>query len=115
MPEPDGYSSPCALEGQCRSNFEREVLHAIAECRLPLPDEAQKVIYEEDEPIAIADFFYAPRILVFADGSPHHRDYVQAADKRKRQRLKALGYRVVVVRAEDPDLGLSELADRLGG
>jgi len=102
------------LQAQCQSDFEREVLHAIAECRLPLPDEAQKVIYEEDEPIAIADFFYAPRILVFADGSPHHRDYVQVADKRKRQRLKALGYRVVVVKAEEPDVGLSKLAERLG-
>jgi len=36
------------------------------------------------------------------------------ADKRKRQRLKALGYRVVVVKAEEPDVGLRELAERLG-
>jgi very-short-patch-repair endonuclease len=47
------------------------------------------------------------------DGSPHHRDYVQAADERKRRRLKALGYRIVVVQAEDVETGLSELAARI--
>jgi len=39
-------------------------------------------------------------ILVFVDGSPHHRDYVQMADARKRLRLKALDYRVVAITAE---------------
>lgn len=38
---------------------------AIRDRRLPLPDAAQKIIYDGDEPIATADFFYAPRILVF--------------------------------------------------
>ena len=48
------------------------------------------------------------------DGSPHHCDYIQAADERKRRRLKALGYRIVVVKAEDPEEGLSDLAARVG-
>jgi len=48
------------------------------------------------------------------DGSPHHQDYVQAADERKRRRLQALGYRVVVVKAEDSTTGLSDLAARVG-
>jgi len=61
----------------------------------------------------IADFFYEPRIVVFVDGSPHHRDYVQEADRRKRNRLKGLGYRVTVVKPEEPDAGLDELAARL--
>ena len=103
------------LEAKCQSDFEREVLAAIWDRDLPLPDEAQKTIYDGDEPIATADFFYAPRILVFVDGSPHYRDYVQAADDRKRRRLKALGYRVVVVRAEEPEAGLDDLTGRLGG
>jgi len=53
------------------------------------------------------------RVVVFVDGSPHHRDYVQAADERKR--LKALGYRFVVVRGDDPEEGLSTLAGRVAG
>jgi len=102
-----------ALEAQCQSDLERQVLRAILERGLRLPDEAQKTIYDGDEPLAIADFFYTPRILVFVDGSPHHRDYVQAADERKRRRLKALGYRVVVVKADEPEAGLNDLAARV--
>jgi hypothetical protein len=101
------------LIGQCQSDLERDVLQAIRERGLPLPDAAQETLYDGDEPLAIADFFYAPRIVVFVDGSPHHRDYVQEADRRKRMRLKGLGYRVTVVKAEDPDAGLDELAARL--
>jgi very-short-patch-repair endonuclease len=102
-----------ALEAQCQSDLEREVLGAIRERGLRLPDEAQKTIYDGDEPIASADFFYTPRILVFVDGSPHHRDYVQAADERKRRRLKALGYRVVVVKGGEPEAGLKDLTARV--
>lgn len=53
------------------------------------------------------------RIVVFVDGSPHHRDYVQEADQRKRMRLKRLGYRIVVARAEEPETRLDDLAARL--
>jgi hypothetical protein len=49
------------------------------------------------------------------DGSSHHRDYVQEADERKRQRSKALGYRIVGVRGEELEAGLADLAVRLGG
>jgi very-short-patch-repair endonuclease len=103
------------LRGQCQSDFERQVLSAIRDGGLPLPDEAQKIIYDGDAPLATADFIYGPRILVFVDGSPHYRDYVQAADERKRRRLKALGYRIVVVKADDPEAGLSDLAARVSG
>ena len=64
---------------------------------------------------AVADFAYKrEQVVVFVDGSPHHRDYVQAADEHKRRRLKALPYRVVVVQAVDPETGLNELAARIG-
>ena len=102
-----------ALAAQCQSKLERDILAAIRDRGLPLPDEAQKTIYDGDEPLASADFYYAPRILVFVDGSPHHRDYVQAADDRKRRRLKGLGYRVTVVQADNPGAGLDELAARV--
>jgi len=102
------------LEAQCGSDFERQVLRAIQERGLPLPDAAQHTLYDGDEPIAVADFFYAPKILVFVDGSPHYRDYVAAADETKRRRLKAKGYRIVAIRADDVEGGLDDLAGRLG-
>ena len=42
------------------------------------------------------------------------RAYVQDADRRKRMRLRGLGYRPVVVNADDPGAGLDELAGKLG-
>ncbi|MBC7250472.1 MAG: DEAD/DEAH box helicase [Anaerolineae bacterium] len=105
------------LEAQCQSDLEREVLRAIRRRGLPLPDAAQHHLYDRDgSPLAVSDFYYERgRVIVFVDGSPHHRDYVQAADERKRTRLKALGYRVVVVRGEDLEAGLDDVAARLGG
>jgi very-short-patch-repair endonuclease len=102
------------LEAVCQSDFERQILAAIRDRGLPLPDEAQKTVYEGDEPIASADFFYEPRIVVFVDGSPHYRDYVAAADDSKRRRLKAKGYRIVAIRADDVEGGLDDLTRRLG-
>jgi very-short-patch-repair endonuclease len=93
------------LLAQCQSDFERSVLQAISERNLPLPDEAQKTLYHDGIPIASADFFYeGPRIVVFVDGSPHHKDYVQADDHEKRRELKRRGYRIVVVENTDQDL-----------
>lgn len=103
-----------ALAAQCESDLERQVLKAIRDRGLRVPDEAQRTIYDEDEPLAIADFFYEPKIVVFVDGSPHHRDYVRDADRRKRLRLKGLGYRIVVVKADDTEAGLDELARKVG-
>jgi len=102
------------LEAQCQSDFEREVLTVIRDQGLPLPDEAQRMICDGDEPIAIADFFYAPRILVFVDGSPHYQDYVQAADERKRRRLKALGYRILAITGDGLEEALTRLREWLG-
>ena len=85
------------LAAACESDLEQEVL------------EAQRTIYD-GEPLVIADFFYEPKIVVFVDGSPHQRDYVQEDGRRKRMRLKGLGYRLVVVKAEEPGVGLDELA-----
>ena len=79
------------LHEQCQSGFEREVLRAIRDSELPLPDEAQRTVYEGDEPVAEADFFYEPRMLVFVDGSPHYKDYIKHADREKRLRLKRMG------------------------
>jgi very-short-patch-repair endonuclease len=103
-----------ALRAQCESDLEREVLDAIRDRGLPLPDAAQETIYDDGAPLVIADFVYEPKIVVFVDGSPHYRAYVQDADRRKRMRLRGLGYRLVVVKADDPETGLDELARKVG-
>ena len=102
------------LEAQCQSDFEREVLRAIHQRGLPLPDAAQKTLYDGDEPIGTADFFYVPRIVIFVDGSPHYLDYVSAADDAKRRRLKARGYRILAIREDQLDESLDRLARWLG-
>jgi hypothetical protein len=100
-----------ALREKCESSLEAEILKAIDEQGLPLPDAAQKTIYEGDAPLAEADFYYDPKVVVFVDGSPHHKDYVEAADREKRLRLKRAGYRIVVV--ESPS-DLEVLEARVG-
>ena len=94
----DRYSE---LEKKCDSGFEIQVLHEIKKRGYRLPDEAQKVIHEGDEPITIADFFYNPNVSVFVDGPDHEKDYVKHADTRKRNRIKSLGYRVLLIKSID--------------
>jgi len=97
------------LAALCQSELERQVLRSIEEQGLPLPDAAQETLYEGDEPIAIADFFYEPRIAVFVDGSPHYLDYIAGADAAKRKRLKARGYRVLSISGDRLAEGLATL------
>ena len=89
------------LMAQRQSDLERRVVQAIQPRGLPLPQAAQKTLYDGGEPIAIADFFYESRIAIFVDGSPHYRDYVVAADESKRRRLKAQGYRVLAIAGDE--------------
>jgi very-short-patch-repair endonuclease len=64
--------------------------------------------------VASADFFYEPkRLAVFVDGPPHDKDYIASADEEKRRRLKALGYRVLVIRYDRKDHDLHTLKNRL--
>jgi hypothetical protein len=102
-----------ALAAQCQSGLERDVLAAIRDRGFPLPDAAQKTVYDGDAPLATADFSYAPRILLFVDGSPHYRDYAAAADERKRRRLKALGYRILAIAGGRLEEALARLEEWL--
>lgn len=102
------------LLAQCESELERTVLRAIVQRGLPLPDEIQRIIYDGDEPVARADFFYRPNHVVFVDGPPHDQDYVQALDANTRRRLQRLNYRPLVIRYDEQDSGLNELAQRVG-
>jgi len=86
------------LYDKCDSDFERAVLDKIVELGLPLPDDGQNIIYNGAIPIAKPDFFYKPNIAVFVDGPDHEKEHVKAADKVKRDKLRALGYTVVEIK-----------------
>jgi hypothetical protein len=49
------------------------------------------------------------------DGPDHDKDYVMESDKKKRERLEGMGYRIFVVRYnEDLDERITKLASYLG-
>jgi hypothetical protein len=54
------------------------------------------------------------RSTTFIDGLSHDQDYVQAIDANTRRRLQQLNYRPLVIRYDDRETGLAELARRLG-
>ena len=97
------------LLAKCQTELERTVLRAIRDRGWRLPTDAQRTIYDGVAPLASADFFYAPKLIVFVDGSVHHKDYVMAGDEAKRERLKALGYEMVVIREEALEGDLEKL------
>jgi hypothetical protein len=47
-----------SLLSKCESELEKETLRAIAGKNIPLSTEAQKTIYEGDEPVTRVDFYY---------------------------------------------------------
>jgi superfamily II DNA or RNA helicase/rubrerythrin len=86
----------------CESSLERKVLEAVREEGYPYPDEAQKTIYNGDEPVVQADFYYSdgaqPQpIVVFVDGPDHEKEHVQRDDAAKRERLLRMNYRYVSI------------------
>ena len=94
----------------CESKFEKETLMEIINRGLPLPDNAQKIIYEGDKPIAKADFFYKSKnIVVFVDGEAHENDYVSLDDERRRKVLESLGYRIFSVHYSNTEDGMGKL------
>ncbi|SDR05900.1 DEAD/DEAH box helicase [Natronobacterium texcoconense] len=101
-----------ALQQACESELERKVLAAIRDEGYPLPDRAQETIYDGDEPVVQADFYYdddsRPQpVVVFVDGPDHDKEHVAQQDEEKRQRLLRLGYRYFSI--ESP----TEVAEKL--
>jgi very-short-patch-repair endonuclease len=86
----------------CESEFEKNVLREVCKRGFPLPSDAQKTIFEVDEPVAQADFYYDDRsIVVFVDGEHHDAEPTKSTDKTKRERLEAMGYRIFVIRYDE--------------
>jgi len=103
-------SSPSAhkhyeeLKASCESSFEENVLAAIYEAGLPLPDTGQHILAEGDEMIARADFAYLKgghAVVVFVDGPDHDSEVQKRDDQRKRERLDLMGYTVFVIHHRD--------------
>jgi len=101
------------LVGEAVRSLEPEVLTRLRRLGLPAPDELHKTIHVNGEPIAEADLFYGPKVVVFIDGPDHDKDYVGVADEAKRRKLNARGYDVVVIHHAAVGDGVRSLAERL--
>jgi ATP-dependent helicase YprA (DUF1998 family) len=78
-----------------RSELERRYLRWLAAEGRRLPDAAQ---YRVSDPPCVADFFFAPRTLVFCDGAPHDEPAQRQRDAALRSALEANNYIVQVIR-----------------
>lgn len=77
-----------------RSELERRFINHLQRTGRRLPDEAQRRL--ADFP-SIPDFFYAPNVCIFCDGSVHDDLTQKSKDEAIRRQLKEY-YRVVVIR-----------------
>ena len=88
------------MKDKCDSELERKVLDEIVNQKLPLPDDAQKMYFDGDVPVAKADFYYElskNKIYVFVDGPPHHDEQKQKEDKVKRDIIESKGFTLITL------------------
>jgi Lhr-like helicase/very-short-patch-repair endonuclease len=82
-----------------RSELERKFLKTLEKENLRLPDDAQ---YKISNLNCVVDFYYHPNICVFCDGSVHDNPLQAQKDKQLREELVNKGYRVIVIRYDQP-------------
>ncbi|MBM4287361.1 MAG: DEAD/DEAH box helicase [Deltaproteobacteria bacterium] len=86
------------------SSLEREFLDYLYIQKLRLPDFAQ---FRPDQDVHTQpDFYYKrdriPGVCIFVDGPPHDNPHQAQQDKQVREALQEKGYRVVVIRHDQP-------------
>jgi very-short-patch-repair endonuclease len=66
--------------------------------------------------VAQADFYYeGDRLAIFVDGPDHDKDFVMERDRKIREKLDGMGYRIFIIRYdEDLDNRVASLAKYLG-
>jgi hypothetical protein len=88
------------LKIKCGSKLEKNILDLIYKAGIKLPDDVQKLIYDNDVPKVKPDFFYkglgSKGLCIFVDGPEHEKENTKLEDKEKRRWLKGNGYRVFV-------------------
>lgn len=82
-----------------RSEIERRLLDLLASQGNRLPDAAQHAIEQVG---CIPDYWYRPNVCVFCDGSVHDEPETAERDREIREELVAMGYRVIVIRYDEP-------------
>ena len=94
----DDHYARLRAQADPNSTLEVRFLDGLRERGLRLPDDAQRRV----EGLYVQpDFFYAPNLYVFVDGSVHDDEETAAADRRKRRAMVKDGYRVLVYRYDD--------------
>jgi ATP-dependent helicase YprA (DUF1998 family)/very-short-patch-repair endonuclease len=90
------------LRQQCdaRSELEKKFLDHLYRQRHRLPDAAQKLLPNyPSQP----DFYYdGGAVCVFCDGTPHDEPRQKERDKETRDKLRNMGYRIIVIRYDKP-------------
>ena len=87
------------------SDLEKQFLDHLYKTGRKLPDEAQKLVVNEDLGLrARPDFYYkAGNVCVFCDGAVHDEQRIKECDQEQRQLLEEAGYMVISIRY-DKDL-----------
>jgi hypothetical protein len=93
---------------------EGAVIERLRTIGFPVPRGQHQLMLDGDEPVSEGDLVYPHGVVVWVQGSPHHKKWVADRDERLRGRLRGLGYRLVEIWPERMEEGLRELAVVLG-